>query len=83
MEMKPVCNIFYAILLLGLICIAFIHNNIVYGFGVILVFIFLGASIVIPAIFIPRKLGAKTGSEVFGLLTTSLILAHIFTFIPK
>lgn len=44
--------------------ITFVQNNIAFAIGVTLVFVFLGASIVIPAIFLPRQLGAKTGSEV-------------------
>lgn len=54
-----------------------------FAIGVISIFIFLGASIVIPAIFIPRLLGGKTGSEIYGILTTALIVAHLFTFLPK
>lgn len=71
------------LLFVGMLCITFVKNNIAFAIGVTLVFIFLGASIVIPAIFLPRQLGAKTGSEVYGLLTTSLIVAHLFTFLPK
>lgn len=64
MGLKLVSNIFYVLLFFGLISIGFIENNIMFAIGVILVFIFLGASIVIPAIFIPRQLGGKTGSEI-------------------
>jgi len=64
MGFKAVCNLFFVLLLVGMLLITFVQNNIAFAIGVICVFIFLGATIVIPAIFMPRQLGAKLGSEV-------------------